>query len=85
MPKLRDPGPYLSTEKELSDLADRFTYHPPRPDQPPRYEQIREDALRLALNIQVNCPPSRERSLAHTKLDEVVMWANAAIARNELA
>jgi len=29
------------------------------------------------------CPDSRERSLALTKLEEAVSWANAAIARNE--
>lgn len=29
------------------------------------------------------CPESRERSLAFTKIDEAVMWANASIARNE--
>lgn len=29
------------------------------------------------------CPSSRERSLAMTKLEEAVMWANSAIARNK--
>ena len=29
------------------------------------------------------CPDSREKSLAMTKLEECVMWANASIARNE--
>ena len=29
------------------------------------------------------CPDSRELSVALTKLEEAVMWANAAIARNE--
>lgn len=30
-----------------------------------------------------SCKGSREYSLAITKLEEAVMWANAAIARNE--
>ena len=29
------------------------------------------------------CPDSREKSLAITKIEESVMWANAAIARRE--
>ncbi len=29
------------------------------------------------------CPPSRELSVALTELETSVMWANAAIARNE--
>lgn len=60
-----------------------FTYHAPRADQQPRYEQIRDEARVLALTIDMLCPDSREKSLAITKLEEVVMWANAAIARNE--
>lgn len=65
------------------DLANRFTYHPPTGDQPQRYEQIRAAGLDLACLLDRLCPPSRERSLALTNLEQVVMWANAAIARNE--
>ena len=31
--------------------------------------------------IDDNCPDCREKSLAITKLEEVVMWANAGLAR----
>jgi hypothetical protein len=31
----------------------------------------------------VACPESRERSLALSKLQELVMWSNASIAINE--
>lgn len=65
------------------DLKTRFTYHPPHDDQPSRYEKLRAMALDFADEINVNCPESREKSLAFTKLEEAVMWANAAIARNE--
>jgi predicted DNA-binding helix-hairpin-helix protein len=37
----------------------------------------------LAELIEACCPDSREKSLAHTKVEEATMWANAAIARNE--
>ena len=60
-----------------------FTYHPPKGDQPERYVKIRDKAKELALVLAANCPQSREFSLALTKLDEVVMHANSAIARNE--
>jgi hypothetical protein len=64
------------------NLKNDFTYHPPKPGQPEKYVAIREKAHELAELIQEACPESREASLALTKLDEVVMWANASIARN---
>jgi hypothetical protein len=60
-----------------------FTYHAPKPEQVPKYTEIRCKARDLACLLADSCPPSRETSLALTKLEEVVMWANAAIARNE--
>jgi len=60
-----------------------FTYHAPKPGQPEKYQEIRAKAKDLAHLIDGHCPPSRELSLALTKLEEAVMWANAAIARNE--
>lgn len=65
------------------DLANRFTYHPPKGSQAERYEHIRAWALEFAQRINANCPDSREKSLAITHLENVVMWANASIARNE--
>jgi len=65
------------------ELKKRFTYHAPKGDQPARYEQIRLHARDLAERIEIACPKSREKSLAFIKLEEAVMWANAAIARNE--
>ena len=67
----------------MDGLVNRFTYHTPKDDQPKRYINIRETALGLARHIDKNCPESREKSLAVTKLEECVMWANASIARNE--
>ena len=65
------------------ELESRFTYHAPKNDQTARYISIREKAKELAYMIDELCPKSRERSLAFTKLDETVMWANASIARND--
>ncbi len=65
------------------DLRKRFTHHAPKPGQSERYQSLRDQAIDLAAEIIILCPDSRERSLAITKLEESVMWANAATARNE--
>ena len=67
----------------MEDLGKRFTYYPPKGDQAVRYAAIRVDAKNLAGVIDELAPDSREKSLAITALEEAVMWANAAIARNE--
>lgn len=65
------------------DIEKNFTYHPPKDDQTARYISIRNMAHDFAKLLDQFCPDSREKSLAFTKLEECVMWANAAIARNE--
>ena len=74
-------------EQESPSLEERiesdFTYHPPKGDQTERYVEIRDQAKNLALLMTELCPLSRELSLALTSLEGSVMWANAAIARNE--
>ena len=83
---LRDmnpPAKYPVDAETIREIANRFTYHQPRDDQPRRYELLRSLSQQLANTLIAMCPPSRERSLALTKLEESVMWANASIARNE--
>lgn len=41
---------------------------------------IRSIASDLLASIEGKCPPSRERSLSVTKLEECVMWAVKSIA-----
>jgi hypothetical protein len=83
------------------DLQNRFTYHPPTDEpillqatddgattahtKPQMYEAIRAQGLTLATLIDWLAPPCRETSLAVTKIEEAVMWANAAIARHRYA
>lgn len=64
------------------ELEHRFTYHPPKDGQPAMYEAIRDAAFEYAKLINVLVPESREKSTAITKLDEVVFWSNAGIARD---
>lgn len=65
------------------ELHNRFTYHRPAPGQPERYEEIRAKGLVLAELVTRLCPASDELAEALVRIDEAVMWANAAIARNE--
>ena len=65
------------------DLDRRFTYHSPVGTQPERYVAIRAKAKELAQLYLDATPSSREQSVALTELESSVMWANAAIARNE--
>jgi len=66
-----------------TELDKVYTYHPPKGNQQERYVAIRETAKAFATLTLEATPTSREQSLALTKLEEVVMWANSAIARNE--
>ena len=67
-----------------NDLIKRnFTYHQIKSGQPEIYGELRGAAKDFAYLIDKHCPNSREKSLAMTKLEEAVMWANAAIAREE--
>ena len=68
---------------KLSNIENNFTYHPPKDDQIKKYAEVRANCKLTAEVIDKLCPESREKSLAMTKLEECVMWANAAIARNE--
>ena len=69
----------MDTEK----INDNFSYHPPKNDQQKRYELLRQSVKNCALDINMHCPESREKALAMTNLEQAVMWANAAITRNE--
>lgn len=71
------------SEADLADLGKRFTYHAPKGTQPGKYVTLREHGKALAELIMRYTPKSREQSLALTKLEESIFWANAAIARNE--
>jgi len=80
---MKSKAKYPLDSADRKELKRRFTYHPPKDDQLERYEKLRSNVAFLAAYIRSETPPSREQSLALTKLDEAVMWANAAIARNE--
>jgi putative hemolysin len=64
------------------DIDNRFMFHPATEVTAPMHDKVRNDCRLLAHKIDKMLPESREKSLALTKLEEAMMWANAAIARN---
>lgn len=69
----------MSTTNE--ELADRFAHHPPVNNRvASTHEEIRDLFTDLAIQLNIELPESREKSLALTALQEGCMWANASIA-----
>lgn len=73
--------PEVTSREHHEELINRFTYHPPQPGQPELYERIRAAGLEFARVLSAYCPLSGELSTAIGNVDQAVMWANAAIAR----
>lgn len=63
------------------ELKRNYAYHKPNEEKVLIHEKTRKYCYDLALLLN-GLPESREKSLALTKLEEVMMWANACIARN---
>lgn len=61
-------------------LENWFTYHPPKKEDLPKFEAIRNAGMNLAEIIVENTLPSADQTAAVRKVREAVMTANAAIA-----
>lgn len=69
---------------DREDLENRFTYHPPVTEaRQNQHASVRGEVQALAYTLNELLPEGREKSLAFTKLEEVMFWGNAAIARND--
>jgi len=66
-----------------SEIENNFKYHAPTPKQVGIYGKLRSNGKDFVEYINAICPDSREKSLAITKIEEAIMWANAAIARDD--
>lgn len=64
-----------------TDIDNRFTYHSPDNDAGMKHSTVRNACKDMADLLNSVLPEGREKSLAITKLEEVMMWSNAAIAR----
>jgi hypothetical protein len=68
------------------DLYDRFRHHPPTTkQQQATHEYVRELCGDVARQMDGMLPSSREKAIVLTKLEEVMFWANAALARHRPA
>ena len=77
------PEPLPPQPVSVFEIGVRFNHHPPSEDQQNRMATLRSAYKELALLLVDLTPPSREQSLALTALEQVGLYANAAIARRE--
>lgn len=65
------------------DIEHRFAFHAATTEEKrDEHTSVRQACRRLADDLNERLPEGREKALAVTKLEEVMFWANAAIARN---
>lgn len=75
---------FAVTAGRRDEIDHNFTHHPPSsPEVGERYAEIRAQLKQSAIFICESTPVSREQSLALTKLEEAMFWANAAVARHD--
>ena len=67
---------------DKTELFDRYTVRSMTDTQQKHSNDIRNEVQKLAALINENVNDCREKSLALTKLEEVLFFANAGIARH---
>ncbi|HEY2763390.1 MAG TPA: hypothetical protein VGJ13_05170 [Pseudonocardiaceae bacterium] len=66
----------------IPDLDNRFSYHAPLTEgRRHAHETVRQECRDLAGLLDGLLPDGREKSTAITNLEQVMFWANAALAR----
>lgn len=64
------------------DIENRFAFHPATTDEKrDAHTSIRQACKRLADDLNAQLPEGREKAVALTKLEEVMFWGNAGLAR----
>lgn len=60
--------------------TDPFEYRAPTEEMVPHFKAIAKQCARLYEDLMIHVPETPERTLAIRRLQEVRMWANAAIS-----
>lgn len=64
------------------DIAHRFAFHAATTQEKrDAHTSVRQQCRQLADSLNEALPEGREKALVVTKLEEVMFWANAALAR----
>jgi hypothetical protein len=64
------------------DIENRFAFHPATTEEKrDAHTSVRQLCRQLADMLNGKLPDGREKSLAITHLEEVMLWGNAALAR----
>jgi hypothetical protein len=64
------------------DIEHRFAFHAATTaEKKDEHTSVRQSCRRLADALNEALPEGREKAVVMTKLEEVMFWANAAIAR----
>jgi hypothetical protein len=67
---------------DIRDITHRFAFHPATTaEKRDEHTSIRVQCAHLAHNLNEQLPDGREKSTAIERLEEVMFWGNAAIAR----
>ncbi|WP_425298859.1 DUF7681 family protein [Nocardia cyriacigeorgica] len=68
----------------VEDINHRFDFHAATTEEKrAEHGSVRASCRDLGIILDANLPDGREKALAITRLEEVMFWANAAIARNK--
>jgi hypothetical protein len=62
------------------EIIQRFGYHRANADSAPKHKRVRDLCMEFATSLDTLLPDGRDKSLALTKLQEVMHWANSSIA-----
>lgn len=66
-----------------TDIENRFAFHAATTEEKrDAHTSVRQQCRQLADFLNERLPEGREKSLAVTKLEEVMFWGNAALARD---
>lgn len=66
------------------DIEHRFVFHAPSTEEEAdAHISVRQQCRLLADCLNERLPDGREKSVAITRLEEVMFWGNAALARDD--